>query len=606
MSKKKKSPKRASEPPALKQTNLFYPISLLVLACLIVFWPARTHDFVALDDNVYVSENPMVIQGLTWKSVTWACTTFHQANWHPLTWLSHMVDSQLYGMNAGRHLLTNAALHAFASVFLFLALTRMTRRRSLSLIVAGLFAIHPLHVESVAWLAERKDVLSAAFCMLALWFYSKYASEGGSRKYYGAVLVCFALGLLAKPMLVTLPCLLLLLDYWPLGRLNAAALKEKIPLFVLTAASSVITFIAQSRGGAVQSIQKYPLDVRIWNSAVSTMQYLHKMLWPVDLAVFYPYTPISPLWALLILLLLVLITVAVFLLREKHPWLLTGWLWYCVSLAPVIGIIQVGDQAMADRYTYIPLIGIFISLVWEVDFVVKNKPVLQRLAAGTACAVVVVLIFLAHHQVGFWKNSGTLFVHTLAVTGDNPVIENNYGTVLAEQGRTDEALIHFENSVRLRPDYVDARMNLGLLLANQGKTAEAIAQYDEALKSNPRNATVYFNRGVVLLNQEKLEPALESFEEAIRLDPQYTKAHLNAGVILARTQQLPEAIEHFQQAIRLEPASAETHANLGQALAASKRYREAEQEFETADRIQPGNPNVERNLTLLRQILQSR
>jgi Tfp pilus assembly protein PilF len=521
----------------------------LVAVTLTVYAQVVSHQFIILDDNRYIRENPMVNQGLTLTGIAWAFTTFHAANWHPLTWLSHMLDSQIFDLNAGGHLLVNALIHAFNTLLLFLFLRRVTGATWRSAIVAALFALHPLHVESVAWAAERKDTLSTFFGLLSLVAYARYVKKT-SWKRYALVAVALALGLMAKPMLVTWPFVLLLLDYWPLRRYQwqqgtgtagfvralVPFVREKLPLFCLAAASMVMTFIAQLHGGAVTTLAAVSVSLRLSNAIVSYAKYLFLTVWPSDLAVYYPFSRTGPpVWQLAcaIVLLAVITALALRQARER-PYLLMGWLWFVGTLVPVIGLVQVGSAAMADRYYYVPSIGLFVAFVFGLSDLARAFRI-DRVAIGAlTVAALAILACLTAMQIGRWRNSATLFQYTLSVTLDNRLIENNVGTLLGESGRYDEAAAHFVKALRIRPDFfaasisdADIRGNLGLLLARQGKAAEAVEQLNEALRSNPNNADAHNNLGVVLLRSGKAEESIPHFSAAIRLKPEFAVARDN-------------------------------------------------------------------------------
>lgn len=450
---------------------------LLIVATLAVFQQLPEYDFVNIDDYYYVTENVHVTRGLTREGIIWAFTTLHANNWHPLTWLSHMLDCQLFGLKPGMHHLTNLLLHMANSTLLLLVLKRMTGALWRSAFAAALFALHPLHVESVAWVAERKDVLSTLFWLLTVWGYAGYVEYPGRNRYL-LVLLFFALGLMAKPMLVTLPFILLLLDYWPLGRVKlwesreggsggiqrSSALhlvREKIPFFALTLASGIVTVVAQYKGGAVRSLNLLPLDVRIANALVSYVGYIGKMIWPQHLAIFYPHPGALPTWQVVGAGLL-LLSLSIILLRAagRFPYLGVGWLWYLGTLVPVIGLVQVGDQAMADRYTYVPLIGLFVLIAWGIpDLMARWR---YRQIALTISAVIVVFCCTVStwSHVKHWRNGTALFTHAVNVTADNALAHDGLGFALARQGRLDEAIAHYSEALRIKPGYAKARYNL--------------------------------------------------------------------------------------------------------------------------------------------------
>nr|MBC8360831.1 tetratricopeptide repeat protein [Candidatus Desulfatibia profunda] len=471
----------------------------LVIAILAVYWQVRNYSFVNYDDSQYVTQNHNVQAGLTLESITWSFTAVQASNWHPLTWISHMLDCQLYGMNPGRHHLTNVLLHILNSLLLFLVFMRMTGKLWQSGFVAALFALHPLHVESVAWISERKDVLSTFFWMLSLWGYLRYVERPGVCRYL-LLLFLFILGLMTKPMLVTLPFVLLLLDYWPLNRFQSGSsgdgnhsiqrpfdfglVWEKIPLFLLSAVSSVTTYIVQKSGGAVNSLAAIPFHDRIANAIVSYVSYIGKMIWPNNLAVFYPYQKSILLWKVAGAgLLLVVVPVVIFRMVRTKPYFAVGWLWYIGTLVPVIGLVQVGAQGMADRYTYVPLIGIFVIIAWGVpDFMPKWR--YRRIGfTVTIAAILAIMMITTRLQIRYWSNSVTLFEHALEVTVDNCIVHAKLGEALAGQGKIDAAVRHYHEALRIKPDFVAALLNLGVALKEKGELNEAINQFMASLSS---------------------------------------------------------------------------------------------------------------------------
>lgn len=508
----------------------------LVAATLALFAPAFGNDFVNYDDPLYVTENRPVQAGLTWAGVGWACTTTTAANWHPLTWLSLQLDASLHGTeSAWGFRVTNVLLHAAGAAVLFLALRRATGLLWRPALVAALFAVHPLHVESVVWIAERKDVLSGLFWMLTLLAYVCYTERPGARRYL-LVLAAFGLGLLAKPMLVTLPCVLLLLDYWPLRRPWAPRLVwEKLPLLALSAAACVVTVFAQQAGGAVRTLASVPLWLRVENTLVSYVQYVVKAVRPIDLAVFYPYPAAVPAWqALAAGAGLAVVTAVAVRLRCRCPYLLIGWLWFLGTLVPVIGLVQVGEQALADRYSYIPLIGLFLAAVWG------GADALARWRAAGAKGVLAGLILaffslLTVAQSLYWHDSVTLWEHARAVTPPNAVAENSLGTALEERGNITRAARHYAEAMRLAPENADYRYNFAGALAEQ----------------------------------KQLEAAVHEYEAALRIAPDHVQSHINFALLLARTGQTARAIEHFRLA-------GEVYARRGEAEASAAAFRSAE------------------------------
>jgi len=587
------------------------------------FEQVRTCAFINFDDHVYITENQHVQSGLTLKGVTWAFTTTHAANWHPLTWISHMLDCQLYGLNPSGHHLTNLVFHIASALLLFLVLERMTGSLWRSGFVAALFALHPLHVESVAWVAERKDVLSTFFWMLTMWTYIRYV-EGPKLNRYLLVLLFFTLGLLSKPMLVTLPFVLLLLDYWPLRRFQFAQssgiskfptpkpinpsnqssmilrlVREKAPFFILCAISSILTIFAQQKGGAVISLENYPIENRIANALVSYVGYIEKMIWPRHLAIFYPHQEMLPIWKIVGSgLLLVCVSVLVIRAVRKHPYLVVGWFWYLGTLIPMIGLVQVGEQAMADRYTYVPLIGLFIMMAWGVPDILAGwrfRKVVLSISTGLLLSL---LMIVTNLQVKHWQNDITLFEHTLAATSNNFTIHYNLGLVLDRQGKTQEAIAHYAEALRIKPDFVRAHNNLGLVLVGQGKTQEAIAHYAEALRIKPDYAQAHNNLGLVLVGQGKTQEAIAHYAEALRIKPDYAEAYNNLGIVLARQGKTQEAVAHFAEALRIKPDYAEAHNNLGIVLARQGKTQEAIAHFAEALRIKPDFAGAHINLGL--------
>jgi tetratricopeptide (TPR) repeat protein len=595
---------------------------VLILASVIVYAPVRHFGFVGWDDADYVTDNVHVAQGLTWQGTWWALTSTDAANWHPVTWLSHMLDVQLYGMNAGPQHLTNLLLHILNTLLLFGLLYRMTGAWGRSTFVAGLFALHPLHVESVAWIAERKDVLSTLFGMLTMWAYVSYVRRPRLGRYL-VVLLWFGLGLMAKPMLVTLPFVLLLLDFWPLRRLEldggagppglaafrqrwAALLrlvKEKLPLLALAAISSVVTVLAQQHGGAVKGLERVPLSLRLTNALASYLAYIGKMLWPVRLSAFYPLGTSPPvLQACLGALLLIGVTVFAIRAGQRHGYFLTGWLWYVGTLIPVVGLLQVGDQSMADRYTYLPLIGLFLIVAWGAPELVARWRY-GRLALPVAAACVLLACAgVARAQVRYWSDGAALWRHALDVNGDNYLAHASLGDILLKQGRTGEAISHFVEALQLKPDGL-AQNGLGLALMWQGKLDEAIPHFAEALQIKPNFAQARYNLGYALARQGRVDEAIGQFREALRINPDYAGAHNELGEALARQGKLEEAAQHFAEALRIKPDYAEAQNNLGVALARQGKLGEAVQHFGEALRIRPdfvdASSNLKRALAML-------
>jgi len=504
----------------------------LIAASLVIYAPVRLFPFVNTDDGVYITANPHVLGGLSWSNVQWAFTDAKVPYWHPLTFLSHMLDVQAFGTNAGGHHVTNVILHAASSVMLFGLFLQMTGALGRSAVIAGLFGLHPLRVESVAWIAERKDVLSTLFWIATTWAYVRYARHPQTKR-YAAVIALFALGLMAKPMIVTLPFALLLLDYWPLERIHfdgaslrrhgaslRPLLKEKIPLFGLALFASFVTFAAQRQVGAVESLAAVPFTLRVANALHSYVAYIGDLIWPAQLAALYPYPKtVSVASVLVAVLVLAAVTVLVVALRRKARYLLIGWLWYLGTLLPVIGLIQVGPQARADRFTYVPHIGLLMMLVWGIPDLMRRwsnrRLVLVPLAACALAACTVV----ARRQVQYWRDSTTLWEHTLNVTSDNGVAHYNLGVVLSAAGKNDDALQHLREAVRLEPDFATAHNRLGLALNSRGDLAGSTAQLAEVVRLMPASAEAHGNLAVALAKEGKRAEAIAEFSQAVLLNP---------------------------------------------------------------------------------------
>jgi tetratricopeptide (TPR) repeat protein len=592
-------------PPAPSARRLAGFSLLLAAITFGLYAPVREHAFVHYDDTGYVVDNARVQAGLSWAGVRWAFATGHASNWHPLTWLSHMLDVEWFGDHAGGHHLTSVVLHCVNSVLLLLLLAGMTGAAWRSAFVAAAFAWHPLHVESVAWVAERKDVLSTLFGLLCLWAYAAHARRRGSTgtarrtPFHWLALAAFALGLMSKPMLVTWPFLMLLLDAWPLRRPEAPRrlLLEKLPFFALSLASCIVTFVVQSRGGAVASLGGFPLPNRAANALVSYLRYAGKTLWPVDLAVLYPNPGRWPAWlVLLAAAFLVGVTIAVLRRRKELPFLAVGWLWFVGTLVPVIGLVQVGIQSMADRYTYVPLIGSMTAVAWGAGALAQRWSAARPALAAAGAAALVAWVLGTRHQIGFWKDSESLFRQTLAVTTNNHLALNNLGSFLSRQGRHGEAKELYRASLAIHPEYADAHNNLGRALADEGDLQEAIEHYRAALRADPELVEVHNNLGNALSETGGLDEAIEHYELVLRQQPDHADAHNNLGIALVRKGRADEAVEHFRAAIRLRARYAGAHGNLGNAFAALRRFDEAIAEYETALEIEPTDAETHNNL----------
>lgn len=603
----RKSRVRTSRDDARLTQEVVYICIGLVIAICAIYWPVIGNGFVNYDDTNYITENVHVLNGLNWPDVKWAFSTQYTGYAHPITWLTHQLDYQLYGAWAGGHHLTNVLIHIANSILLFLLFWRTTRELWASAVVAALFAIHPLHVESVAWVAERKDVLSALFFLLTLHCYVAYAAKPGMSRYL-ATLGCFVFGILSKPMLVTIPAVLLLFDYWPLRRLRfendevqprdnvswKILALEKIPFALVAAGWSVLTLILQKEAGVVG---QQDITLRMANAVVSYSTYLWMTFWPHDLAVLYPY-PTSLPWLKVIVSILILLGISAVCLarRRSSPHLLAGWLWYLGMLVPVIGLVQVGAQAHADRYTYLPQIGLWFALSWEVAALIRIRPLLRRFVPIGVGVIMVMLSACALHQTRIWRDSESLWEHALAVTSNNFVAHYNLGHVVGQQGRYDEAVSHFNEVLRIDPDLFDGLINMGITLLAQGKTNEAISYLNRAIEVQPRSGKAHMQLALALVNQGRGDDALVSFRQAMELAPDDANIRTNLGLMLARQGKLSEAASQLDEALRLNPKSAEAHNNLGLVFLMAKEPEKSLPHFVEALRLKPDLAVAQDNL----------
>ncbi len=553
----------------------------LILSVLATYHQVSQFDFVNFDDDDYVIDNPHIRHGFTWKSVGWALTATYARNWHPVTWLSHILDIRLYGVNPGKHHLTSLMFHVANSVLLFLVLQMMSGNLWPSGLVAALFALHPCHVESVAWVAERKDVLCAFFWMLTLASYARYTAKQQIDAYLPVFLFCM-LALMAKPMAVTLPFVLLLMDYWPLNRIRFKAsaecvsvrrnrslqlLWEKTPLFVLTAVSVMATYLIQRQGGAVASLEIYPVSIRIGNALLSYLYYIGKMIWPTRLAVYYPYPDTLCGWQIAVAGFSIAgITLFAIRFIKRFPWFAVGWFWYLGTMVPVIGLVQVGSQSMADRYTYIPSIGLFIIFAWTVSEITRNRRILQIGFSIFIGCMLLTLMRATWIQAGYWQDSSTLFRRALQVTENNFLAHHNLGVALSHQGKNAEAVQHYKRAIQLSPNYTRAHYNLGLILYEQGKTMEAIRQFLRVIRLDSRYPDVYLGLGNAMAATGKLNEAIRYYSMEMRLNSGQAEAHNNLGVILYRMGKLDRAIPQFKIALWLNPEYNDARNNLAQIL----------------------------------------
>jgi tetratricopeptide (TPR) repeat protein len=531
----------------------------LALAVLAVYAPVRSFPFVVYDDKAYVSENAAVLGGLSREGVVWAFTRSEQGNYVPLTWLSHMLDVELFGLDAGRHHTVNALLHLLTALLLFEALRRMTLAPTPSAFVALLFAVHPTHVESVAWVAERRDTLSALFWMLTLLAYAGWADSSRRRGLrYAAVLTAFGLGLLAKPMLVTLPFVLLLLDFWPLRRASEGIgrlVLEKLPLLALAGLVSAAAVLSQGAAGAVATLEQVPLATRVANALVSYAAYLGKTLWPVDLAVFYPYAlEIPPVKTAAALGLLVALSAAAWVQWRSRPYLAVGWLWYLGTLLPVIGIVQIGSQSMADRYTYLPTIGIAIAIAWAAADLASGRRRMRRALAVVATLALGACIFLAQAQVSTWRDSVALFEHARAVTGDNHVVHVNLAEAHEDAGRVDLALEHYREALRSFPGARRVHRRMGWLLSKRGQRSQAEQHFRESVRRHPDERGARLGLGILYLGSGRPEQAAEQLEAELALDPHSARTLFHLGELAALRDERGRAVGRFCEAFDLDPA----------------------------------------------------
>ena len=571
---------------------------------LVVYLPVRRFDFVNWDDPSYLTSNPHVQLGLTWANVAWAITTAHTPYWHPVTWLSHMLDVTLFGMNPGAQHVTNLVLHLANTLLVFYVLRRMTGAAGPALFVAAVFGVHPLHVESVAWLAERKDVLSAFFLLSTVAAYVRYVDRPSAGR-YALVAVTYALALMSKPMVVTLPAILVLLDFWPLQRVRAGAVRglvtEKLPLAALAVATGLATLIVQQRVGAVAALSALPVRVRLANAIVSGVAYVSTAIWPTRLAPFYPLR-LHPAWLVAVdAAILVLATAFAWRVRNRHPYVLTGWLWYLVTIAPVAGLIQAGQQGSADRFMYIPLIGLLIIAAWSVA---NTRLTAAAAKWGLSVAVVLAFAAAARVQVSSWANSTALWEHAIAVTRPNGVAYEKLGDAVRERGDLDRAATLYRTALDLTAatdvgDRAITLNSLGLVLIDQGKLEDASRSFGEAVRLNPGFAEAQNNCGNALASGGRYRDAIDHYEVALKLDPRLTDAHVGLAAALVSTGQPTQAIAHYRQALQSEPSLAEARSGLGAALTLLGQDSEATTELTEALRLRPDLPSAHVNLAIV-------
>jgi tetratricopeptide (TPR) repeat protein len=569
-----------------------------------VYAPLFHYDFLTFDDQIYVTENPYVRSGLNGNSLAWAFQSSTSGNWLPLTWISHVLDVQCYGMKAGGHHLTNVLLHAANAVLLFLLLQQMTGAAWRSAVVAALFAWHPAHVESVAWIAERKDVLSGFFCLLTLWAYLSYAQRfkvqsSKFKVHYWLVIVLFALGLMAKPMLVTLPFVLLLLDFWPLGRMSRPSLArlvmEKGPLFALSALCCAWTLWAQHASHAVASAEKLHLSRRLSHVLASYLDYIVTLVFPRHLAIYYPYPLHEPVARVIGgAAALALVSVLAIAWVRRRPWLAVGWLWFVGMLVPVIGLVQVGDQALADRYTYLPAIGLFIMLAWGGAELAVRFPVIKLFAAAVGLA----MLAATWTQIHYWKDTRTVFERALQVTQNNYLALTLLGSIRAGDGDLGGAMELYREALRVKPNYSQAHFFLARGLEEQGKAGQAESEYALALRLNPWFEQAHIFLGLLLAREKKYDQASAQYQAVLRINPRSATAHNDLARLLQTQGRLDESLRHYAAALQYDSSLAQAHNNLGIVCLQKGRLAEGAAQLREALRLNPGNVETEYNLAL--------
>ena len=602
----------------------------LTIITLAVFGQICRHDFVDYDDGQYVTRNDHVKNGFSIGSIKWAFTEPHVANWHPLTSMSHMLDCELFGLNPFGHHLVSLLLHVINTLLLFAILKKITRKIWLSAIVALIFAIHPLRMESVAWVSERKDVLSGMFWMLTMYAYVRYAQVPGTKRYIPVVLF-FVLGLMSKPMVITLPFVLLLMDYWPLNRLKVgkqAELKvknkepgdeikkfsagtlilEKVPLFLLMIASSIVTFIFQRWGGGINNFETWPLRERLSNAAVSYVRYIGKIFYPAKLTPFYPHPGNSlALWqVILAVMILLAITFIVIRMRRTRPYLLIGWLWFLGTMVPVIGLIQVGSQAMADRYTYIPSIGLYIAVVWLVAELTKNNRIMKVTASVLTALIIVSLMLSTFWQLQYWKNNETLFTHAIDINENNYIMQNNYGNFLLGKGQYEQAIKHFSKAIEIKKNYALARENLArayndlaVALQKENKIDLAMKNWHAALAMDPNHSKANYNVGLIMCQQGKYDQAINCFKKVLKSQPDWYKPYNDIALAYEQMGKQDLAIENYKESIRLKPDYMNAQYNLGCAYYKAGNFALAVKYWQKTLELKPDFIEVLKNLAWL-------
>jgi protein O-mannosyl-transferase len=596
-----------------KKLSILVITAALIVITLSVYMQVGNHPFQIIDDGDYITDNPHVELGITSNNIAWAFTSIHSSNWHPITWLSHMADAQLYGMNPRGHHLTSVAIHTFNTLLLFYLLFRLTHAFWQSFFVAVLFSIHPLHVESVAWVAERKDVLSMFFMLITLLFYSEYVMKQKNMHYFVS-LFFFILGLMAKPMLVTLPIVMLLLDIWPLERYRhngiqsvhqisstvIALIKEKIPFIFFALLSCFITIYAQHKGGSVASLANIPFHLRIENALVAYIKYIGKTLWPHDLAILYPFPSTIPIWQSTISLsILFLLSAAAIWSVRSYPYVAVGLFWFIITLVPVIGLVQVGAQSMADRYTYLPLIGIFIIIAWGGSDISKGMRHRQGILGMLTVTITFVLVAITWHQLGYWRDNISLYRHAIKITtGNNSLIHSSLADALMLRGKEniDEAILEYREALRLNPYNWLAHCNLGIALIDKGNIDEAILEYKEALRIVPNNVSVHYYLGRAFNDKGNFDDAIQQYQKALQINPSHVKSYNSLGVAYSNKGMLDEAIQKYYEALKVDPNYVDAHYNLALDLTNRGRLDAAIYEFREALRINPNDVKARKKL----------
>lgn len=583
---------------------------LLVIAVLAVYWQVQYFDFVNYDDQVYVTENLHVQKGLNGESIKWALASQDAAFWHPLTWLSLMLDFQLFRLNPAGYHWTNLLLHLANTLLLFIVMQRMTGALWRSGFAAALFALHPLHVESVAWIAERKDVLSAFFWMATMGAYAFYVERPGFGRYL-AVVTLFGLGLMAKPMLVTLPFVFLLLDYWPLRRFQITQvnirersflklLAEKIPLLVMVVIASMLVYSTQQKAGALTALDSLPLGVRIGNAAVSYVTYMFKMIIPVNLAAFYPHPGKSAVW-LVLTSFMVIIFISSFALKylKRLPYFAVGWFWFLGTLVPVIGLVQVGAYAMADRFTYLPLVGLFVIIAWAGYDFLKDLRYGKIIWSSVSVMVLLFMGIISWHQISHWQSGVSLFRHMVLVTENNYFAYNGLGHALWQKGQYAEAAGNYENSLKIKPDYAEAHNNYGILWMSLGDISKAEYRFREAIRFKKNYASAYNNLGSVYVKQERLKEAMDCFKMSVKIDPEFVGAYNNIGIVLTREGKLDDAVGVFNKVISMNAGSFDAYMNLGNALMHKGQLSDAGDQLKKALAIDSRNAKAHNSMGII-------